>query len=205
MPTAVVFSDVSDNQVESSSAVYATAREGTGTLTLGDVTAVHPTNTGQKLADGVYSCYQTFLGFDTSSIAGVIEAVTLELWCTFDLSQTDFTAEARLYDWGVTVEAGDFRPGSALDDLPLLATLPTLGIAVAGYNEFTEVDLVSYINQGGMTQFIVVSDRQRLDNAPTQDEHVDWASADFLSTTQDPKFTIVYNETELPPTDVMFA
>ena len=195
----MIFADAWDDAITSESDVYATAREG-GTLSLQPVATT--VSVGQFFADGLYDCFEAFFGFDTSSIAGAITSVDFALYCF--ISDTDFTLEARLFDCGDSVETTDFQPGSALDSLQLLASLPTLGLGTA-YQPFTDAAFTTNINQSGFTRCIVVSDRHRLDLSPSGLEYIAFSSADHTGTSQDPKLTIVYGETELPPSNVMFA
>lgn len=181
MTTTVVFGDAADGYVRSQDATYAVARA-TGTL------AVFGTilNVGQDNS-GIW-CQESFVGFDTSGLTGTVTAATLSLWCSSTGSL--FTAEARVFDWGATLDTGDWVPGDSLAALTLVATLPQAFTAGA-YNDFTEVALAANINQAGFTRLLINSDRQRLGNAPSgTDESAGFTEAGNAGTVNDPKLTV---------------
>lgn len=137
------------------------------------------------------TAYQAFLSFDTSAAAGTITAVTLSLYGINDSSTTDFTLEARLYDWGATLTGADWRGAASFGALTLAASKATSGWATTAYNAMTsQAALLSNINQAGTTRFVLESDRYRTGATPSGPEFVGFASRDTGSTTTGPKLVI---------------
>lgn len=185
--TTVVYGTV-DGAVHGLAINYTTARNG-GTVGAAYTTA--ELTTGQQLSGGAYNLRQYFGDFDTSFIGAgntVLSAV-LELYFTIDDSDTDFVLEARLYDWGGgAITLPDWRP-PPLGIYPPVASLNTLGLALATYTPFTNISFQTSINKTGHTRFFLSSDRLRNGIAPTGDEFVTFES---YNGTNKPKLTIVY-------------
>jgi len=189
--TLVVYSDTTDGRIRSNNAVYATARSG-GTLTV--ATSATAFEVGQEFI-GSYSLFESFLSFDTSSIGSgsAVSAAILALTSQSDVSETDFTIEARLYDWGASVGNADWVAGAGLSALTLLANRPTSSgwVAETAY-DLTNVAFPENVNKAGSTSLLLCSDRLTAGTAPTQSEHVLAYSADQTGTTSDPKLTVTY-------------
>lgn len=174
--------DSQSGYIQSADAVYANARAGTGTVTAFPNLAPR---VGQETS---YNVYQGFLSFDTLGIRNS-SSTFLEGFGSTNNSTTDFTIEARLYDWGSTLVAADFVPGVNLAALPLAATFATTSFG-SFYCSFTDVAIAANINPGGFTRFVLGSDRQRLNTTPTGAEWVDFlkqsSSGWRLTVTPDP-------------------
>jgi hypothetical protein len=137
------------------------------------------------------TAYQGFLEFDTSSVLGTITDVQLMIRGTVDSSTQDFTLEARVHDWGPTLEVADWVAPGDMGSKLIVATLSTVGYNAAGYNTFAvETAFVNQINQAGTTNLVLVSSRQRNGNAPSGTEFVGFSSGDSPGTTQDPQLVI---------------
>lgn len=213
MTVTTIFAATSDSDIQSSDAVYETARQG-GTL----VTPVATANdlyVGQLFFAG-YFCYETFLDFDTSSIPDTdsIVSVELALWLTTDSSSVDFTISASYFDWGAAVTTADWRSAAQLITLDgggtvngPLAELSTAGIGATGaYKTFT-----SFYNAGandfrtapnmktGNVRLVLYSRRHRNGNVPLGPEAVIFSAADVAGTGQDPKLTITHTPGAPPP------
>lgn len=115
--------------------------------------------------DRLHTVTQFFIAFETSQLVGTISSATLKLYLADDQSvETDFTVEARLYDWGSTVENGDYVIGNNLGNYTLLANLSTSGIgAINSLKNMTNsgTNLVNNINRSGQTKILFNSDRVR--------------------------------------------
>jgi hypothetical protein len=204
MATVTIYSDAGDDYLDCASLVYADARSGAGTVSSN---AGSTTNRiGQTLVSTTYTCFESFLPFDTSSLSGAtITGATLSLWCTQDLSTTDFTAEARLFDFGASIEVGDWVAGASLGSSTLLATLASSGLVVGAYNAFTQsgTNLKDNINTAGQTRMLFASDRMSSGTTPTGNEYALFSSANASGTTQDPKLVVstlsVSSDTTLNP------
>ncbi|MGR6923080.1 hypothetical protein ACU635_53250 [[Actinomadura] parvosata] len=190
-----VFSSTADGSIESADgSAYSTARAGTGTLFVD----TNPNNIDVGQTHPVYLVYEGFISFDTSSIpdAATVSAVALALWLTADQSNIDFTLEARTYDWGSSLTAGDWVPGANLGSLTLLASLATSGIGATGaYKTFaSEVAFLAAPNiKTGIVHVMLSSSRTRLNTAPSSNiEKCTFSAADTTGTTQDPKLTITH-------------
>lgn len=185
------YANESDGYIASTSATYATARAGTGTLTV-----VGPTDgalrLGQQLAAGTYSVWQSFISFDTSGIPEGVPVLQAQLQGVVgtDNSTTNFTMEARIHDWGTTLETTDFVAGADLASKPLLASF----ISSPGAVTFTSAaGSASLVNTTGRTSLVLASSRQGANTAPTNaiNEYLEFRSADFGAAINDPKLTVV--------------
>lgn len=196
MATLTVESSTADGRLLRTSTNYATARGGSsaGSVSVGSGAA----QIGQQLNAGSYTCYETFLDFDTSAIpdAATITAVTLRLYGSADSSTTDFTIEAREYDWGATLETGDWIGGANLGDYTLLGSLSTVGFSTSGYNTFAEesTNFQTAINKTGVTRIVLCSSRHRVGNTPSGTEFVTIVTADG-SSGQRPELEVTYTVT----------
>lgn len=191
MPSYTVFSAASDAQVGSASGTYATARTG-GTLS---VTNGSNAGFGQNEFFG-YNCYEAFLDFDTSAIpdSETVTAVVLSIYGQSDGSGTDFTMQARTYDFGTSVTTGDWISGASLSALTLLADKTTVGFSTAAYTDFTSQGAAfnSAINLTGNTRMVLCSNRHIAGNTPTTGtfETVNFYTSEDTGTTRDPKLVI---------------
>ena len=153
-----------------------------------------PGITGQSIDTGFYGVWQTFLEFNTASIpdTSTVLTATLSLYGVSDQSNTDFTLEARAFDFG-TFDVSDFVPGASLGSLTLLATYPTSsGFAVGAHNAFTDVAFPVNVNKTGFTRIVLCSDRHRIGNTPGVRELVTWRGPGIGGAAQDPKLTVTY-------------
>ncbi|SET43667.1 hypothetical protein [Nonomuraea wenchangensis] len=192
-----VFGDTADGRLEGQGATYTVARQGTGTIQI-DTTGV-TSATGQFFSS-TYSCYQQFWSFDTSAITDTDEVtgVTLELYQTGqNLTGGNFTVEAREFDWGTSLTTADFRQGSTLASLPLLASIATSGMGTLNrYYAFTSTSafLTASGLKTGSVRLLTTSSKQRTGTAPTDREFVQFATAEASGTTTDPKLTITHGD-----------
>jgi hypothetical protein len=137
--------------------------------------------------------YEAFISFDTSSIpdGATITAATLYLWGSDDQSAVDFTIEARAFDYGATIETGDFRTRAELTALTLAASRSTVGWSLGGYNTFTsDAALLSVINKSGATRFVLNSSLHRTGATPAAYEYIVFHAGDI--TGQEPKLVVTY-------------
>jgi hypothetical protein len=174
MTTLTVYSDASDGRIESSSTVYATARTGANFVISDSVSA---NSIGQTFETPTYYVREMFLNFDTSSIpdTDTIDSVVLSMYGFQDLSDTDFTMEAYLKDWGASLDTGDWVAGADLGAQTLLATLAVTVVPTNAYTAFTsESGFVNYVNKTGLTRLMLSSSRTRAGTTPTGFEAVSW-------------------------------
>lgn len=198
MTTDTFYSESADGFIESSHATtYSTARSSSGTK-VAPATEVY-LQVGQNLIGGFgYYLYETFLSFDTSTIpdSAIISTVTLSLHggSYSDQSTTDFTIEARTYDWGASLTTADWIAGADLASNTLLASRSTSGWSTSAYNDFTEngSNFVSAINKTGITRIVICSSRTKDGTAPTGAEYVNFAANETTGTTKDPKLSVTY-------------
>lgn len=198
MTTTVFQGVMADADIISSHATYATARAGSS-LTVQDSSAWELI-VGQSTG---YNIWESFLGFDTSSIPDTDEiiSVSLELNLQTDVSTVDFIVQARLHDWGTAVTTADWVAGADLSGKTLLATLNTNGIGATGaYKAFTsDAAFKSNINKTGVTRILLCSKEQTDNSAPTGNEYVSFEIADQADY---PKLTVVHAP---PPTGTIAA
>jgi hypothetical protein len=145
--------DTVDGRCRGSSAVYLDARAGANIMTDSYGYA------GRDVAAGTYYVFDLYASFDTAVVPDddVITDVVLSLNLEEDGSTTDFTMEARLFDWGASLTTADWVNGADLAALPLLATLPTAGIGATGaFKDFTsESAFIGAINSTGSTRMLI--------------------------------------------------
>jgi hypothetical protein len=190
MSTLTVFADAADGRVRANHATYANARTGSGATMYSDTTSGYY---GQDL--GFYA-NEYFVSFDTSSIPddNVVSNPVLSLTYFENSSDTNFIAQARLYDWGATLTTADWVSGDDLSSLPLLATWDTNSFTgVNTYQAFiSEPAFANAINKTGFTRIIISSSRHLAGNEPTGIEYMGINSADVAGTTYDPKLVLTY-------------
>lgn len=178
--TYTIFGDTADGWINS---IQGDLDTGENATTTGDIYV------GQNV--GPAYCYEGFISFDTSLALGTITAVTLSLFGSNDTSTTNFTLEARPYDWGATLTSADYRTRAQVTSAALLASISTAGWNAAGYNVLTsQAAFLSNINQAGTTRLILCSDRYRTAVTASTAEYVGMKSADAGGTTNDPKLVI---------------
>lgn len=190
MTTYTIYGDTADGYISSSGGTYTQNRAGTG----GDL-VVYDTSTtdsgiGQTEAND--KVFESFISFNTTSVAGTITSASLSLYGSFDESTTDFTVTAAVRDWGASLTTGDFVAGASLGALTTVATFNTASSwSESGYNTFTDVALPANVNKGGTTRLILYSSRTSAGTAPPADEAVWFIPADASGTTNDPNLVVV--------------
>jgi hypothetical protein len=184
MSTTVVYGDAVEGTNTGNNAVYATARS-------------VQTDNSVALFIGQYGTYvvnEAFLRFNTSFLGtDTIVSAVLSLYVENNASVTDFVLEARLHDWGITLEAADWVAGDDIASKILLASIDTSTVTQGAYNDLTDVALPANINKTGFTNFLLNSSRQRLANAPTTDEYVAVTNKADGGASTGPKLTIVHS------------
>ena len=199
MTVDTFYSESADGFIESSHAsTYSTARSGGGTK-VAPTTEVY-LQIGQNYlgSEFGYYLYESFLSFDTSTIpdSAIISAVTLSLHGGgyVDQSTTDFTIEARTYDWGASLTTADWVAGADLSSNTLLASRSTSGWSTSAYNDLTEngSNFVSAINKTGITRIILCSSRTKDGTTPTGAEYVNLGASEKSGTSNDPKLSVTY-------------
>jgi hypothetical protein len=184
-----VFSGASDGVITSIDATYSTAAAGGGTLT--------PQDSGLGFTVGHrtgFNVHEGFLDFDTSAVGSDdVSQVDLDLFLLQDNSTTDFTINVRPFDFGASIDSGDWRTPAQLAALTLLATFATSGLG-AGYNTFSEngTSFQSAIDGAGNTRLVLSSSRHESETEPTGSEYVLFNTSEKADTTQDPKLTITH-------------
>lgn len=197
---AVFNTSTADGRNRCSNATYATARSGGGTFAT-DTTATF-TEVGQELFGGVYYCYEAYWDFDTSSIpsGATITSVTLEGYCTSVTTSSSSAAvvNVRVYDWGATVTSADWIAGASVSAQTLVAHSVAIGsLTTSAYNTFTDDALAANINKGGITRFILTTDRFEAGTAPTGAPNGgEYASFDTAEG-NDPKLTVTWTTSAL--------
>lgn len=184
------YSGTADGYVRSSDTTYSTARSGSNLATN---TAATDFTSGQLLSGATYFLYEPLVQWDTSAIGtDIVSAAALSLWAVSNVSDTEFTSNVRLYDWGVAITTADWIAGASLGGQTLLATFASAGVSTGAYNTFTEVALAANINTSGATRIVIGSSEMEAGNAPAAGQHINWSTADTAGTTQDPKLVVTH-------------
>lgn len=184
MTVTVIYASWSDAYVYSVNGTYSTAAAGSSLVAA---------TTSSRLAVGQstgFYIYESFLSFDTSSIStDEISDVVLSLDGNSDFSTTDFTVNARIFDWGGTATTADWRTPAELAALTKVATFGTSGY-VSGYNDFSsEAAFVGEVDKTGTTYLTLSSDRHESETEPTDNEWMRFVSA---NSSPKPKLTITH-------------
>lgn len=191
MATLTVYGDLADAYIETASTTYSLAQDGTGAA----VVTANPLRVGQALAGSTYIVYESFFGFDTSSLgaSASISAVVLSLYVTSDMDATANTYRVRAYDWGAAVATGDWVNDENVSAQTLCAT-HNQNFTASAYNDFTEsgTDFQTSVNKTGTTNLFAHTSRFEAGTAPFANEYVDFQRADNAGTTQDPKLVVTY-------------
>lgn len=169
MSTVSTFLATVDGHVSSSSAVYETMRAGS---TLAATTASSLMQVGQRFLTPTYSGWEAFVSFDTSSLPVLIDvsSAVFSVRGSSNNSTTDFTMELRSYNWSPTIQGGDWLAGdNVAANSTLRATCASTSYSTS-YMDFADVALPAYISSTPTLDFIVVSDRFRIDTTPTDEE-----------------------------------
>ena len=173
MSTLVVYSDTTDGFIYcidgvaddgeegGANGTYAAARAGTGSQFGADAASIYAV-VGQAKVVAYFTEYQVqeaFLAFNTSSIpdGDTVSAAVLNLTSQQDQSATDFTLEARLYDWGASLTTADWV--TSLSSQTLLAHRDT----ASGWTATTAYDLTddafaANVSKTGSTRLLLCSD-----------------------------------------------
>ena len=135
-----------------------------------------------------------------------VTTATFSLYMAADYSATDFTVQARLFDWstdGLTV--ADYRSGNpddagSLDEYTLLATKSTNPTwSTSAYTALTsESAFLTNVSKTGTTYLLINSDRHLAGNDPTGEEYMMLYYAEDATggggTDRDPRLYCEYTE-----------
>lgn len=141
--------------------------------------------------------FQACIGWDTSPLSDLttVLSATISLFVLGNYTGSPagtVVYEARAHDWGATVTAADFVPGSQLGSKTLLATLSVSGtLTPETYYDFTsDPALLDAINTTGITRMIFAADQQRLGVWGTNGRRNSFYSSEQTGTTKDPKLVV---------------
>lgn len=202
-----VFGDTADGRIRSNSGTYSTARAG-ASLNASTVNGSEDNRVGQLfLAGPDFYCWESFFSFDTSAIddADTVSAVVLDLDIkSRNVSGSDFTVEARDFDWGASLTTADWIAGADLGSHTLVASVTASSGSVGSYQTFTsETAFLTVTNiKTGTVHLVVNSSRHRVGTSPSGDENITYTPADAAGTTDDPKLTITHDSGPPPATPV---
>ena len=169
-------SDLADGYAWYQSPTYATAREGGGTLTVGNTGG---TSIGQMFSGGNYYAMQAYFKFNVSGLTNFVSP-NLDFYSQYNSSvDRDFDVEIRVHNWGAAVEGADFVPGSQLASKTFIGSINTANWpADAARIPFTidTAALTAAINAAraadGWLYLVVHSGYQRTNSAPSGIEYV---------------------------------
>lgn len=210
MTTTIVFGETSDGYIESSSPTYSTARAG-GSLVVNDTGTSLLVGQGRVDVAGGRFCMEGFLAFDLDGISPSDEVTDADLVVHQIQGRVDasFTVEAREYDWGATLDSGDWVAGASLGDVtPLLATLAssTQSDTIRTFTP-SSTNLVDHVQAhlGDVSRVLLNSSRHRIGNGPGDFtfEDLELTSADASGTTNDPRLVIEHEEAAPPEGSIL--
>lgn len=144
----------------------------------------------------IYGAYQYFLAFGTSGIPDddTVTSATLSLWCTSKLGGGEWSVEATSYNWGGTLETGDWRDASAYGGLTVRASKSISAIGADQYNALTSSSLASAVSTSGSTYLLLCSSQFDGIAAGSYDTAT-FFTADQTGTANDPKLEVTTTDT----------
>lgn len=151
---------------------------------------------GQRYASLTYFVYQSFLGFDTSSIgaAATITGAEFDFWVATDASTTNFDITLAAYDFGTAIDAPDFHSPTQLTALTAAGSLNTSTVVTTAYSVIAGIQ--SVVNPTGNTRVILYSDRNASATSPSGDEYIRAYATEATGTANDPYFSVTYTTTQ---------
>jgi hypothetical protein len=176
-------------------ATYAAAREGTGTKTA-DTTS--PIFVGfDRVSGSDFYFEQAFFQFSTNLLGDVEEVTNAVLTLFGNATQTPQAQDAfrfRSFDFGAGINTADFRAGSALAALSLLASFAVSGWVTSGANAFTpEAGMNAWVNRTSVSRGLVSTSLQESASDPggsPQPLAATFYPAEEAGTTLDPVLTV---------------
>jgi hypothetical protein len=202
MASYTFYADPGDGVLTSSAGTWAACQSGTG-LTVNDTGA--GAQLGQTFIDltgvgggHVYGAYQFFLAFPTAAIPDddTVSSATLSLWCDSKTGVGEWSLEAVAYNWGGTLETGDWRSAAAYGALSVRASASVSAIAAGQYNALSSSSLAAAVSTTGNTHLMLCS--SQFDGiAPAGYDVVTLFTADQTGTASDPKLEVT--TTDAPP------
>lgn len=196
-PVTVNLNPTIDHYLDSRDQTYSNARAGTGSSLLLDSAGGTILVIGQALVAVTEDrCYETFIGFDTSSIPddAVVTAATISFWPTTLSATTSFTAEVYAFDFGATVTTADWVPGANIGAMTLLASLASASLTTGAQRVFTSTgDFAAAINKTGDTRLLVCTDRLRNGNNPANSQNAFFAPGEDATVAMRPVLSVTYS------------
>lgn len=189
MTVYILASTTADNDIDSSSTSYATARAGTGGKALGSAGGAG-LSVGQEKNGVTFHVKQSFLQVVTSGILADDVPVSADWSFTLQsiAGSASWTLGIRETDWGTSVDTGDFVPGGSLGALGFFGTAalsPTTPLS-SRLSAASGQGLLARLKTAGPIRTVWYSEKQRLSQAPTGDEFATLNSADASGTALDP-------------------
>lgn len=185
-----------DGLIESEDTTYSLAANGTGaTITATEAEPNTYGHCGQSLNGGLYSCRETFLRFDLSSIPAqaTILAADFSVYVGSDLTTQDFIANLYNNAWSSPITTGEWVTPSVMSAMTPVATLDTTGMGT-GRKTFTSgAGMLPLIQGGGTVEFLLASSRlvAQTPATATNERFVYWTQ-NVSGVSLDPKLAITY-------------
>lgn len=187
--TYTIYGSTADGIIDSVSGVYTTARSG-GSFTV-NTSSTSLSYIGQYLEGASYHCFEAFLRFDTSAVAGTISAATLNIFVGDLSTVSGGTLNARRRNFSTTLASGDWVAGASVSGNTLIASKAFNSMTGDARNDLTsEAAFLTNINQSGNTDIMLTTARFEAGTTPTTYEMTNCVAADETGTTDDPRLTI---------------
>jgi hypothetical protein len=181
MATIIIYA-TNDGTPTGSTATWATTADSASAVDTSSTTLY----AGVTFSGGFYVAQEYFTRFDTAG-SPFPDSATVAIQSTMTTTLTR-PIQCSSYDWGTTVEVGDFRSRSQLAGLTVLD----------GESSFTTSQYADWsiggaaVNTSGFTSLVFFSEYHRLDIAPSASARVLFTSTSSAGTTSDPYLTIDY-------------
>lgn len=193
MTTTIVFAATSDNYLSSGgTSSYSDALSGTNLITAasGDTSMFF----GQRLESGNYNIWQTFVEFPYSAAAD-----SLPVGAYYRVTSSSATGtsvirrmEVQTYDWGSTVDTGDWRtPGQlSLSNDNMVAHVNDIQDATVGQHMRAGLEPLTIADTSATLRYVINSSNNRQQQSPSGLEYNGLRSADYSGTVWDPVFLV---------------
>lgn len=181
MTTYTVYSNTNDQMCYGSSTVYADARSGTTVISGGS--SSNSLTAGQTKSGATYNCYQSQMSFDTSGVPSTTPSSNPTLKLAVTLYLVTDTYRVAEHSWSSGTAA--YVAGASLSGLTQFGTL---SISSSGVKTFTGP---SDVTRSSAYKLMIHNMDQQNNVAPTTDEFIQFRSADYTGTADDPYLTII--------------
>lgn len=188
MATETIYGVAANGRVECSSATYAPARDGTGTL----ATTADNITCGQA---NDFTCFEPLLGFDVDPFwaaypTAVVSAAELRTTVFGVNASNGKVFQSRLHNWGTTIDTADYVAGGSLSTKTLLASHTQ--DANTGEKTWTGAGLLSNLPTSGVYRMLLCAADMVNNVSPAGLEYIQQRAQGYATQAERPKLVLTY-------------